>query len=104
MDKGSLRFWQVMTPGIIVYILLIIAGRYGIPRLFEKYGMPTKAVVTVTHNPNTRNSVCYEYSVDGKVYEGGMSSRYVSVGDTVLVWYIPALPWLSNCHEAALFR
>ena len=38
MDKGSLRFWQVMTPGIVVYILLIIAGRYGIPRLFEKYG------------------------------------------------------------------
>ena len=45
-----------------------------------------------------------KFSVDGDVYEGGMSSRYVSVGDTILVWCIPALPWLSNCHEAALFR
>lgn len=84
--------------------MMVIGGRYGVPYLYEKYGMPTKAVVTKVDGSMSKINVHYEFSVDGDIYRGGMFSKHVSVGDTICVWYLPFLPWLNDCHEESLLR
>ena len=89
----------------IVFILISLAaiGRYGIPYIFEKYGMPGEAVVTEFSKDSHGKIIAkYKFTVDGKPYSGRTYSDYLQIGDTIPIWYFLQIPWINECHEKSV--
>ncbi len=105
MDKATSQFWKFITPINLFIFFIVVFGRYGRPYLYEKYGMPTEAVVTeMTRDTHGWNRALYEFTSDGNVYHGSVYTDHASVGDTIHIWYFLSCPWFNNCHEEALVR
>lgn len=91
--------------GLSFMVIIGLIGRYGIPYMFEKYGMPGDAVVTKLTTDHRGVTVAhYEFHVDGKLYWGSVDSHRVQEGDTILIWYFLSFPWINECHEESVIK
>lgn len=80
----------------VIFIGYFLCFKFGIPYIYEKYGMPVDAVVyEISNGPKGGSLAHYEFIVDQKKYRGN-TYRNVHEGDTICVWYIPVLPWLNR--------
>ena len=96
MDKYDRFFLKMKISFIVFFIAFVMAVRYGIPYIFEKYGMPGEAVVTEF---GKGGRAVYEFTVDNKLYKGGVAKGNLQIGDTVVVWYFLQIPWLNRCYK-----
>ena len=95
MKRRSFGLVKVNFVMFVIYIGFLLCGKFGIPYIYEKYGMPVDAVVYEISNGTKGGSLAhYEFIVDQKKYRGSNYSN-VHEGDTICVWYIPVLPWLN---------
>ena len=95
MKRRSFGLVKVNFVMFVIYIGFLLCGKFGIPYIYEKYGMPVDAVVYEISNGAKGGSLAhYEFIVDQKKYRGSTYSN-VHEGDTICVWYIPVLPWLN---------
>ena len=95
MKKRNLGLVKVNFVIFVIYIGYFLCFKFGIPYIYEKYGMPVDAVVYEISNGTKGGSLAhYEFIVDQKKYRGN-TYRNVHEGDTICVWYIPVLPWLN---------
>ena len=89
--------------GLSFMVIIGLIGRYGIPYMFEKYGMPGDAVVTKLTTDHRGVTVAhYEFHVDGKLYWGSVDNDYAHERDTVRIWYFLVFPWLNKCDENSI--
>lgn len=95
MKKRSFGLVKIYFVIFVVYIGFFLCVKFGIPYIYEKYGMPVDAVVH-GKSKDTKGSFLarYEFIVDQKKYRGSTYSN-VHEGDTICVWYIPVFPWLN---------
>ena len=95
MKKRNFGLVKVNFVMFVIYIGFLLCGKFGIPYIYEKYGMPVDAVV-YGKSKDTKGSFLArnEFIVDQKKYRGSTYSN-VHEGDTICVWYIPVLPWLN---------
>ena len=95
MKRRSFGLVKVNFVMFVIYIGFLLCGKFGIPYIYEKYGMPVDAVVH-GKSKDTKGSFLarYEFIVDQKKYRGSTYSN-VHEGDTICVWYIPVFPWLN---------
>ena len=95
MKKRSFGLVKVNFVIFVIYIGYFLCVKFGIPYIYEKYGMPVDAVVH-GKSKDTKGSFLarYEFIVDQKKYRGSTYSN-VHEGDTICVWYIPVFPWLN---------
>lgn len=95
MKRRSFGLVKVNFVMFVIFIGFFLCGKFGIPYIYEKYGMPVDAVVYEISNGAKGGSLAhYEFIVDQKKYRGN-TYRNVHEGDTICVWYIPVLPWLN---------
>ena len=95
MKRRSFGLVKIYFVIFVVYIGFFLCVKFGIPYIYEKYGMPVDAVVYEISNGAKGGSLAhYEFIVDQKKYRGN-TYRNVHEGDTICVWYIPVLPWLN---------
>ena len=95
MKKRNFGLVKVNFVMFVIFIGFFLCGKFGIPYIYEKYGMPVDAVVYEISNGTKGGSLAhYEFIVDQKKYRGN-TYRNVHEGDTICVWYIPVLPWLN---------
>ena len=96
MKKRSFGLVKVNFVMFVIFIGFFLCGKFGIPYIYEKYGMPVDAVVH-GKSKDTKGSFLarYEFIVDQKKYRGSTYSN-VHEGDTICVWYFPVLPWLNR--------
>ena len=88
---------------VLPIVVIIIVGRYGIPYMFEKYGMPGEAVIIGLGKDSHGNvQAHYEFYVDGKPYRGGVRTDFAHQGDTVRIWYFLEFPWLNKCDKNSI--
>ena len=106
MDKYDRFFLKIKISFVVFLIAFVMAGRYGIPYIFEKYGMPGEAVVTNVERRGSHGTIVaqYEFTVDGNFYTGSVPSTHVQKGDTIQIWYFLSIPWINECHEEAVVR
>ena len=96
MKKRNFGLVKVNFVMFVIFIGFFLCGKFGIPYIYEKYGMPVDAVVYEISNDTKGGSLAhYEFIVDQKKYRGN-TYRNVHEGDTICVWYIPVLPWLNR--------
>lgn len=95
MKRRSFGLVKIYFVIFVVYIGFFLCVKFGIPYIYEKYGMPVDAVVH-GKSKDTKGSFLarYEFIVDQKKYRGSTYSN-VHEGDTICVWYIPVFPWLN---------
>ena len=95
MKKRSFGLVKVNFVMFVIFIGFFLCFKFGIPYIYEKYGMPVDAVVH-GKSKDTKGSFLarYEFIVDQKKYRGSTYSN-VHEGDTICVWYIPVFPWLN---------
>ena len=95
MKRRSFGLVKIYFVIFVVYIGFFLCGKFGIPYIYEKYGMPVDAVV-YGMSKDTKGSFLarYEFIVGQKKYRGSTYSN-VHEGDTICVWYIPVLPGLN---------
>ena len=95
MKRRSFGLVKVNFVMFVIFIGFFLCGKFGIPYIYEKYGMPVDAVVH-GKSKDTKGSFLarYEFIVDQKKYRGSTYSN-VHEGDTICVWYIPVLPLLN---------
>ena len=95
MKRRSFGLVKIYFVIFVVYIGYFLCVKFGIPYIYEKYGMPVDAVVYEISNGAKGGSLAhYEFIVDQKKYRGN-TYKNVHEGDTICVWYIPVLPWLN---------
>ena len=95
MKRRSFGLVKVNFVMFVIFIGFFLCGKFGIPYIYEKYGMPVDAVVYEISNGAKGGSLAhYEFIVDQKK-DRGNTYRNVHEGDTICVWYIPVLPWLN---------
>ena len=95
MKRRSFGLVKVNFVMFVIFIGFFLCVKFGIPYIYEKYGMPVDAVVH-GKSKDTKGSFLarYEFIVDQKKYRGSTYSN-VHEGDTICVWYIPVFPWLN---------
>ena len=95
MKRRSFGLVKIYFVIFVVYIGFFLCVKFGVPYIYEKYGMPVDAVVH-GKSKDTKGSFLarYEFIVDQKKYRGSTYSN-VHEGDTICVWYIPVFPWLN---------
>ena len=95
MKRRSFGLVKIYFVIFVVYIGFFLCVKFGIPYIYEKYGMPVDAVVH-GKSKDTKGSFLarYEFIVVQKKYRGSTYSN-VHEGDTICVWYIPVFPWLN---------
>ena len=95
MKRRSFGLVKIYFVIFVVYIGFFLCVKFGIPYIYEKYGMPVDAVVHgKSKDTKGRFLARYEFIVDQKKYRGSTYSN-VHEGDTICVWYIPVFPWLN---------
>ena len=98
MERKHIGLMKIYFVILAVCIGFFLCGKFGIPYIYGKYGMPTDAVVyKISKDTKGRNRACYEFVVNNKKYRGSTYSNFHE-GDTICVWYIPTIPWLNNSH------
>ena len=95
MERRSFGLVKIYFVIFVVYIGFFLCVKFGIPYIYEKYGMPVDAVVYGI-SKDTKGSFLarYEFIVDQKKYRGSTYSN-VHEGDTICVWYCPYFPCLN---------
>ena len=86
MKRRSFGLVKVNFVMFVIYIGFFLCVKFGIPYIYEKYGMPVDAVV-YGKSKDTKGSFLarYEFIVDQKKYRGS-TYRNVHEGDTICVW------------------
>lgn len=71
MKKRSFGLVKVNFVMFVIFIGFFLCGKFGIPYIYEKYGMPVDAVVYEISNGTKGGSLAhYEFIVDQKKYRG----------------------------------
>ena len=105
MKKIDTFVLKINALSVLFLVAFVIAGRYGIPYMFEKYGMSGDAVVTkVGRGQRGVTTAHYEFYVNGNLYRGSVPSHRVQEGDTILIWYFLPFPWINECHEDSVIK
>ena len=102
MNKYDRFFLKIKISFIVFFIAFVMAVRYGIPYIFEKYGIPTEAVVTNVGPHGSHGIIVAKYefiAANGNFYTGRVTNEVVQVGDTLPVWYFLDFPWLNFCNK-----
>ena len=105
MNKSKITLLKIDLFWLSFFIFIVFAGRYGVPYLFEEYGMPGEAVVTnLDKDSHGRIIARYNFVVNEKLYRGSVLSHRVQEGDTILIWYFLPFPWINECHEESVIK
>ena len=71
MKKRNFGLVKVNFVMFVIFIGFFLCGKFGIPYIYEKYGMPVDAVVYGMSNDTKGRSLArYEFIVDQKKYSG----------------------------------